>query len=1558
MSKKIDEFKKIIRKACFLSTEEVEIFNQIPNEYWLDIFEHNFNSDINLVREILFYEFEENEYDKIEKEKLKIKNLQKSSSIIEEFLVKNKPILFITDTDNDGSISQAILIEFEKNLKTEYKENFHIEYSQMLKSETRGFNLDLVDLWGSNHNLSEKDEILIVTADNGINSRNEQERIQKKYPNAKIIITDHHLPDKDLVVKENKNTVIFNPQYEPTEYFKKKNISGANTLGVLLNYIADNNEHLLDNVSTKKDLINNIKYISRVGNLLDFVETDISDKPLKWFEINKFNTLRPLLNINNSLSQIIVGETSKKFLEKNFENVEGLDLEKVLETIKFIKHQNILAKNLLSIRKKYNDEKVSGNINGSAALFDQYFIENMGNIQNEISLINPNYIEQLRPWIFNYSSVLVDPFESKLNENMIKIYEDLRKAESTLLQEFRKADLLNVSSLDNSTIVHPKNNEITKVFNRKLLGKMYNLTNNGFLLILGSNQGNKITGSMRSLFKIQDILKGKEKIEKLLNVKLSFQGHYKAAGFFIESTNGDPITNQTLNVINGFLNNKIEELKNNEKLEDKTYLIANLNNISVIDSINKVIRGNLSNMKSITPIIKFNSSTYITDNETLMQYNLQQLVKERKFGYVAIKTNFNGDAIVVPTELLRQLSNNNYKDYLEVDYIQDGVFMASRIIKAEKIKNKIKISDNDNKKEILEYYKNIFIPNNNEISISPSDLKEVPFFKNNNYKETEFTRFENYIIDILEKTNSDELCILDTEGTGLGKAPKCFNLGALSFEINEHSGFEMSKEDFEKSYFKTERGEQYLITQQQRSKLIEISNHDVENLHFDDFRFLLEGFDGRKYLANKETGKNRNNFKHVNNFVINDDIVKLNREIKARALSYLIREDDFKLTQDIIDLTGIDNTMLNAVGMKIKDVDQSFVSKFENKKVIFQAHNLPYDLGVIEANMPLIYKKISESLMSDSAIFSKEKLLAYDTIPVAYLPEFKDVLFYNAPSSDYSLHHFLKSDKDGVLSDRTEKFVLKKKNGNVILINRDSGLELKSNFSIEQHLELLKPSAVPMNQVGYSVQKLSTHETVRNILLSKEEFIINEIAIPKKFIELGRTEELRYFMQNYHFDNDTNGNISNFTAYLPDNKKEIYYDEDIRNQFEKFVANFLEANIENQRKFSERWLYKAVLKIVDPKREDVNKDTIDLLSYQTSIPEEKIREIMNDIIKYKNKFGLENAMVHEVHNNIVCHGDHLGDVMLEFVALKRLVDTNYNSYSHDNNFATSQFKNNILRSTHKHLSRKLIDEIPVDSYSVKQAESYKRRIKSDFVKKATEDKLTGIKLKISPDLLPQDAFVFIDLKQPLNKNEMKELTNDIAFLIKYKQLNDSIGNGSFKDMISLNEDKIAIIEQRVMNKVSYIDFTRKEANLKKVTSQIFDVLQGSLRIDEAFEKRVKPLIQDSLSKDKLDDYIVTLDNVFKKMNIKTNTDEASKLVELQFFRSEEEKYIQRRKDIIEKIQKQEPNLFFGSDKIKRQDGLKWLLKYAQDLLIEPVSIRVEENIEKRSLEKCAKNKIK
>ena len=48
-----------------------------------------------------------------------------------------------------------------------------------------------------------------------------------------------------------------------------------------------------------------MREISRAANLLDYVDTDITDKPLKDHIVEKYASLGGLMNVNNSLNKIV-----------------------------------------------------------------------------------------------------------------------------------------------------------------------------------------------------------------------------------------------------------------------------------------------------------------------------------------------------------------------------------------------------------------------------------------------------------------------------------------------------------------------------------------------------------------------------------------------------------------------------------------------------------------------------------------------------------------------------------------------------------------------------------------------------------------------------------------------------------------------------------------------------------------------------------------------------------------------------------------------------------------------------------------------------------------------------------------------------------------------------------------------------------------------------------------------------------------------------------------------------------------------------------------------------
>jgi len=1433
--KNLEKFKKSLEKSLILDHAEKELFHKIPDSYWETIFSKNFNSDVKLADRILFNEFDQVEdvdVPKLDKEKLKIENLEKATNMFVDFVKSEQKIVFITDNDNDGSLSQAGIIEFLKALNVDEKENIHVEYAQAISgNKNRGFTVDLVDLFVKEQGLAKNEKFLVVTADNGINSYEEQKKIQDKYPNAHIIITDHHQPDKKEVIKENDKTVIFNPKYKPTPFFKKKNISGANTAIVLLQNIVRNLYPEYDNNSVE---FKNMNEIGRIANMLDYVDTDIGDKPLRNYIIEKAGKIGTLLNVNNSLNKLITGELKTSVIDTLNANIPDLDVKQLKEQVDNIKRQNIMAAKLLNVFRKYDAE--SDKLK-KEDFYDILAVE-LEYAEQDFAGINPNYIEQLRPLIYNFSFIdNKNVFQNQLNETMLEVFEEIRSAERNLFIEIRKGKVMHAEKLENSTILYPVDADITKVFNRKFLGKAYNEENNGFLMILDNIEKTRVSGSFRSLYKIQDILENVSPLEKALKIKIEFMGHDHAAGFFITKTDETDISPKIITEVNKYISGRIDELKKAEQTSEATYVVSDLDSLAIIDKINRKVKGNLSNMASINPIVKFNNNTYLTDSRSSVQYSLQQLVKEKQYGYVSVKMNFDDDTIIMPTELLRKIVDGNFKDYIKISYMDDGVFMATNVIEQAKVKNTVKVTrGNEEREDLLNYFKDRFMNNNHEVNLTYDMIRDIPYFKNNSFGDMEFSRFENLVIRIIESMDADVLAVIDTEGTGLGKAPKCLNLGALNLEVDKDSGQKINLEDFQNSYFKTLHGMRYLLTEKEQGELIELTQEQAESLSFEDKKLLLEkDVDDTFYMHNPKNSKNKNKFEKIlNNYKKIDNEVQINRKIKGSVYSYLINDTDFKLPQEIIALTGISNRMLNAAGKRTHVVDDEFTKKYEGKRVIFQAHNLPYDLGVIEANMPKLFNKMEDSVLSDSAIFSRRMKLAYDKIKVASLPEIKTIHFYCSNFSDTSLIKFVeKAEKDanfsGIFPDRTGKNLLKISDGVVSLIDKESNNEYKLEIKVKDIRDELIIGELPNSGIKYSVEQLSLHETVRNILLSKEAFKIKKVDVPDSLSHLSK--EMNYFMENYHFDSTPNENFGHFIEYVGFENEDIYRAED---DIVALAETFLNKNKEIQTKFADSWVYKKVLTLFDPEKGKISDDTIDILAYQTDLPRDKVKIVLKDALDYKEKFSLDHTLVHEVHNNIVYDKEGLGDVMVEAVlTLKRLADTNYNSYMHDSEYAVKLFVSNALKTTSQHIQRKMKD-LALDSYSAKQARAYKRRVKSDFVDQVNTTALDLVKFKLEIDILPPDTSVYGVPKKELKIEDIDTLSEKLSFVLKNEQLLNSLKKAkiapeaieSIKLMLERNIPKCLEYKKEIMESLETVYFDRKDSEMKKITSMMFDVCIG------------------------------------------------------------------------------------------------------------------------------------
>ena len=123
---KNQQFKTLVRKGLKIANtneqdspfrkEQEEVINRIPEVFFQSILEKNFDDNFAYAERVIL-----KDYDKIESlddmknesEHFKIDNLDKASAILQDAIKAKSPIIFLTDNDNDGSTSQAVVEQFK-----------------------------------------------------------------------------------------------------------------------------------------------------------------------------------------------------------------------------------------------------------------------------------------------------------------------------------------------------------------------------------------------------------------------------------------------------------------------------------------------------------------------------------------------------------------------------------------------------------------------------------------------------------------------------------------------------------------------------------------------------------------------------------------------------------------------------------------------------------------------------------------------------------------------------------------------------------------------------------------------------------------------------------------------------------------------------------------------------------------------------------------------------------------------------------------------------------------------------------------------------------------------------------------------------------------------------------------------------------------------------------------------------------------------------------------------------------------------------------------------------
>jgi len=139
-----------------------------------------------------------------------LKNIQLSVDLFYHSIQKNSRILIVGDYDVDGITSTALLIRFFKRIGFQ---NYDIFIPNRF-SHGYGLTDKAVEI------VLERKPDLVITVDNGINAKDEVEKIRNA--GIEMIVTDHHMPQEETLPE----CAILNPKQKDCEY-PYKHLSGV-----------------------------------------------------------------------------------------------------------------------------------------------------------------------------------------------------------------------------------------------------------------------------------------------------------------------------------------------------------------------------------------------------------------------------------------------------------------------------------------------------------------------------------------------------------------------------------------------------------------------------------------------------------------------------------------------------------------------------------------------------------------------------------------------------------------------------------------------------------------------------------------------------------------------------------------------------------------------------------------------------------------------------------------------------------------------------------------------------------------------------------------------------------------------------------------------------------------------------------------------------------------------------------------------------------------------------------------------------------------------------------
>lgn len=1234
----VKKFKRDVVGACpsLVTLRDQRIVKDIPDEIFEQILREVFGGDNQLARNIMYNRFDRINGSVAEQEVEDIATLRPAALRLADTVEQGWPMLVISDIDNDGSLAQAMAMEFKRITG-------HDLYVQPRDYDpaNHGFSVSQIQDWLAAQGMSHHQPFMVMVSDIGTNQRDTQEQFLAQFPQGQLIIADHHQPDVDMMVQpETSRSLLVSPFVKGSVRLALRGSGGVS--GGYLTYALFKNamEQLRSrNVLQMTDLdfenrLEPLRAMGKAANLLDYVRCDIRLKPLHEKEVAKALNVSKLTGNGRSVGKWLP-DSQVSNIRALVDVVGDEGVSTLLDIRNKVLQQNHMARALFDALPEML-KKIETPAEGETAppAVDVNFLvaKVMRDLPVEASA-DVNYAEVLRPYIFNFN--YENQFEGSVKATWLELAQQVMRSigglEKEMLEAIRTYELAREVSDDYVTLTEAASPSVSKVFTTRQLSRAYQSVGKPVQLTVARSLPGQLVLSYRTEMSISELLHDVK--NELPGVSFSLRGHDNIGGLTLGYPHGAdiyPVLKRFVSLVSDEAKRQLDNRPLPKAIEVKPI------HLPLLKEMLEKMRVHLEDRAAPLLLMRVTPNMTFEDKYTLEKLPVSKLVEQRPWSTTVEPLDFAmSSSLLLPNQSLKAIANDNFGGALGIKLLPNGSYMANKIVTEKQLKNAqvpalstpLQRDQERMKAEYLAKFASLPVP---LVEVPRKAAIDALHFTNNGEKV--YNNTEAVILGVLNHMDVDSYVVMDVEADGAGNA-QCFNLGFAIYSRMPGSGEHMSVEQF-----------QHLVV---------------------------------------------NEPDRVRNFRKNDgdDGYVVNESLKLSLFSQVINQDGaqpIRVSIKAQNLTNMDQDFIDAVGISAEDAQQRMLAALDQAgSFVVQAHNLPYDNNIAKVNFPDLYQRMSAAIHLDTAPLAKRNQIAYMNVQVNKIDGDE---FFNAEHPGYNL---------STLMSTHDSFDYPSIKGTVVLqVRGDVVQKLDLNTRITTQLKMTRQelqdslfgTLKPMDQPRYGIEKLLRMATVHDLITNQPLLQVRPIPFDG-FGHITLPQDLwDHFQNNYAYDMTPNQNVNKFciipevqalmdttfkvdgdnmalqeargvgagNAFDPEKKfrskaDKAAHDEAIKTFSFKDVLHanaiaFVRNNPENAERFARSWVYELVLDHHETTRKDVPKSFIAGVSEMTGVSDEMVATIYDEMYKYKDFRGIQSYRVHETHNNVGLDGDVFQEV--------------------------------------------------------------------------------------------------------------------------------------------------------------------------------------------------------------------------------------------------------------------------------------------------------------------------